>query len=175
MRRLALTALMTLAIAAAAFPLVTRAQSEGAPPASKELFDELAARDAELFAALFDRCDADHLATMVTADFEFFHDKHGQTANSREQFIGGIRQMCEGQKAGTNYRARRELVPGTLEVYVLNNYGAVQFGEHRFYKLTRGKPEELVETGKFVDLWKKEEDGVWRLARVISYDHRLTR
>jgi hypothetical protein len=44
-------------------------------------------------------------------------------------------------------------------------------GEHRFYKLTPGKKDELTETAKFTHLWKKE-NGVWKLARVLSYDHR---
>ncbi|HYE43509.1 MAG TPA: nuclear transport factor 2 family protein [Caulobacteraceae bacterium] len=169
MRRLALIATASAAIAAPAV-----AQTQGAAAPTTEVFEILAARDQELFAALFDRCDADHLATMVAADFEFYHDKGGQTADSGAAFIAGVRQMCEGQKAGTNYRARRELVPGSLQLHMINNYGAVQMGDHRFFKLTPGRPEALVETGRFVNLWKNE-NGAWKLARVISYDHRLAK
>lgn len=169
MRRLFLIAAVAAALASPA-----SAQTQGAAAPTAEVFDALAARDQELFAALFDRCDADHLATMVVDDLEFYHDKGGLTDQSAESFIAGIREMCEGQRTGRNYRARRELVPGTLELYMINNYGAVQMGEHRFYKLTPGKPEELVETGRFINLWKNE-NGVWKLARVISYDHRLTK
>ncbi len=53
------------------------------------------------------------------------------------------------------------------------NYGAVQVGEHRFYQLLPGKPEKLVEISLFTSVWKKDANG-WKLARVLSYDHRLT-
>jgi hypothetical protein len=171
MRRLAITVLATLAIVALS-PLRSLAQTEGAAPASQELFDTLAARDATLFAAVFDRCDADEVRTMVTDDLEFFHDKGGLTSTTGDSFAEGLRGHCARVQTGEDYAGRRELIPGTLKVYVLNNYGAVQMGEHRFYKLAPGKPEELVEVGKFIDVWKYD-NGMWKLARVISYDHHL--
>jgi hypothetical protein len=38
-----------------------------------------------------------------------------------------------------------KLIPGTLHVNPLNDYGAVEIGEHRFFQLLPGKPEKLVE------------------------------
>ena len=148
------------------------AQKAG-PVATKELFNEIAAQDKMLFDAVFNTCDVQTLATLVTDDFEMFHDKGGLTATSGAQFVESIRGMCERQKTGEDYRARRELVEGTLEVYPLNNYGAVEVGVHRFYKKTEGQPEKLVEISKFTQVWKKEATG-WKLARVVSYDHKLT-
>jgi hypothetical protein len=83
-----------------------------------------------------------------------------------------ITGMCERQAAGTDFRARRELVPGSMTVHVIGDYGAMQMGTHRFFALQAGKPDRLTETGKFIDLWKREGE-TWKLARVISYDHRL--
>lgn len=60
---------------------------------------------------------------------------------------------------------------GTLEVYPLNGYGAVEFGVQRFYSSAGSAPEKLTATARFVHLWQ-EQDGQWRIARVISYDHR---
>jgi ketosteroid isomerase-like protein len=143
------------------------------PRPTQALYDEIAARDRELFGAVFDRCDTKTLATLVTDDFEFYHDKGGLTAKSGAEFVGSIERMCARQKSGEDYRARREVVPGTMKVYPLANYGAVQVGEHRFYRLFPDKPEKLVEVALFTMVWKKEENG-WKLARVLSYDHRLT-
>jgi uncharacterized protein DUF4440 len=143
----------------------------GAAPPSKELIDTLAERDRTLFDAVFG-CKLDVLAGLLTEDFEFFHDKWGQTASSRKQFLDVIGQGCERQKTGSDFKARRELVEGSVTVHVFNNYGAMQMGTHRFYALQPGRPDRLTESGKFIDLWK-QEDGTWRLARVISYDHRL--
>ena len=137
-------------------------------PAPSPLHQELAAKDKELFDAVFVSCDLETLTDLLTEDFEFYHDKWGQTASSREQFVGNIRGMCERQKAGTDFRARRDVVQGSLAVYPLKNYGAVQVGTHRFYRL----PENtMTESAVFTHLWK-QEDGKWRLARVISYDHK---
>ena len=77
------------------------------------------------------------------------------------------------EQTGEDYRARREIVPGSLKVYPLNNYGAVEVGEHRFYQLLPGQPEKLVEISLFTQVWKKEDSG-WKLTRVLSYGHRLT-
>lgn len=144
------------------------------PEPTRQLFDEIARRDAELFDAAFNRCDVNKLGEIVTDDVEFIHDKWGQTAKSKAEFVGMFQRTCERQASGEDYRSRRELVPGSMSVHPINNYGAMQMGEHRFYRLTPGKPEELVETGRFIDIWRKEGDE-WKLFRVISYDHRLTK
>ena len=142
------------------------------PETPPELLGELAKSDSALFEAVFDKCDPDKLADLVTEDFEFYHDKWGQTASSRQQFVDSIRKLCERQKQGIDFRARRELVEGSMQVYPINNYGAVEVGVHRFYAIAEGKPDRLTETARFTQLWKKE-NGQWRLARVLSYDHKL--
>ncbi len=35
-----------------------------------------------------------------------------------------------------------------------------------------GEPDRLTETGQFTIVWK-EEDGRWKLARALSFDHVL--
>lgn len=148
------------------------AQSSSAKTsASRQLFAELAMKDSELFDTIFNKCNVERLGELITEDFEFYHDKSGQVAKSGKEFVDSIRNLCERQKTGVDYRARRVLVRNSLAVYPLNNYGAVQMGVHRFYPLTKGKSNEIA---KFTHLWKKE-NGEWRLARVLSYDHKNTR
>jgi hypothetical protein len=53
-----------------------------------------------------------------------------------------------------------------MEVYPLKGYGAVQIGVHRFHH----QGEEGFGEAKFVTLWQNK-DGVWKVTRVISYDH----
>ena len=162
--------LLVILLAFVAAP--TLAQRAG-PEQTKQQFDEIAAADQALFSAFFDRCDVAALATMVTDDLEMFHDKNGFMTKSGKEFLDGIAGTCARQKTGEDYRARRELVPGTLKVYPLNNYGAIETGVHRFYQLLPGKPEKLVEVSQFMHVWKKEVSG-WKIARILSYDHRLT-
>jgi ketosteroid isomerase-like protein len=148
------------------------AQTAGPAP-TQQLTDEIARADEALFAAFFDRCDIEALKNMVTDDFEMIHDKGGRVAASGKEFIANIERTCARQKTGEDYRARRELIPGSLKVYPVNNYGAIEIGEHRFYQLLPGKPEKLVEVALFTQVWKKEQSG-WKLARVLSFDHKLT-
>ncbi|TXH70945.1 MAG: nuclear transport factor 2 family protein [Lysobacteraceae bacterium] len=143
----------------------------GAAPASPELIATLAEKDRQLFDAVFN-CKLDLLQSLIASDFEFIHDKWGRTADSGATFMQGARDNCERQKTGENFRARRELIDGSMRVFVLNDYGAMQMGEHRFFALQPGQPDKLTETGSFIDVWR-QIDGEWRLSRVISYDHRL--
>jgi hypothetical protein len=126
--------------------------------------------DREFFKAAFDNCDVDRIAATITADFEFYHDKAGLIANSKDKFVEWNRRICERRKTGESSSMRRELVPGSLHAYPLSNYGAIQTGEHRFYKLVPGKPDVLTEVAKFTTVWKNE-NGHWLMARVLSYDH----
>jgi ketosteroid isomerase-like protein len=165
---------ITLAASLATLALMPMGSAQTAGPAqTRQQFDEVVAADQALFSAFFDRCDTAALATMVTDDFEMFHDKNGFTAKSGKEFLDAISGTCARQKTGEDYRARREVVAGSLKVYPLNNYGAIEVGVHRFFQLSPGKPEKLVEVSQFTHVWKKEESG-WKLSRVLSYDHRLT-
>lgn len=159
-----------MAVAAESVPEAPIHLTPGATT-SPELVATLAERDRALFAAVFG-CDIEALRPMIADDFEFLHDKHGKTDDSGAKFVSDVAAGCERQAAGTDFHSRRELVPGTLQTYALNNYGAVQLGTHRFYALRRGKPDLLTETSRFVDVWKLE-GGQWKLARVISYGHEL--
>jgi ketosteroid isomerase-like protein len=129
----------------------------------KVLFDEISRQDAALFRAFNDR-DLKSLEDFFTTDVEFYHDKEGRTRY--EQNIEAFRTHFASED-----RVRRELVPGTLEVYPITGFGAVELGIHRFYTTEKGQPERVTATSRFVHLWQFK-DGRWRIARVISYDHR---
>jgi hypothetical protein len=127
-------------------------------PVPDPLFQTISSLDSKLFDA-YNRCDLDTLGALVSDDLEFYHDKTG-LAVGRPVFLETIKKYVCGT-------VHRELVPGTLEVYPLNGYGAVEIGVHRFTH--PGKDDELGQA-KFVMLWKNK-DGVWTITRVISYDH----
>jgi ketosteroid isomerase-like protein len=165
------TLLLALASACAGLPRSSAHPVTAGPAATPELTAEIAAVDAELFEAFFVTHDLDALARLVADDLEFVHDKHGLMPGGKEAFLAGAARNIELEAAGTNVRARRELVRGTLEVFPLDGYGAVELGHHRFFGVTPGEADTLRETGRFVHLWRATADG-WQLARVVSYDHR---
>ena len=96
------------------------AQTEGAPAATPELVAALGARDAEFFAAFFDRSDPAAVRAMLTDDMEVFHDKGGLVATSADAFVEDFAGHCEWVKTGEDFLSRRELVPGSVTTFVLN-------------------------------------------------------
>jgi len=129
-----------------------------------ELTTVVGSLDKALFDA-YNTCDIDKLGTMVVDDLEFYHDKTG-LAVGKQTFLDSIKKYICG-------KVRRELVPGSLEVYPLHGYGAVEIGVHRFYH-PGTQDHDVVGEAKFVQLWQYK-DGAWKLTRVISYDHALAK
>ena len=116
--------------------------------------------DSAVFDA-FNAHDAERLMTMFTDDLEFYHDTGGLT---------DYRQSAESFKkmfAGTP-DIRRDLVKGSLEVYPVKDYGAMEIGEHRFCHKENGKDD--CGTFKFAMIWRKAGDS-WKISRVLSYGH----
>lgn len=174
MRRLALVMTLAALPALAAGPPSTKDLNLVAgPEQTQALTDEIARLDAEFFADIFDRCDIDAAARYMTDDIEFYHDKWGQTAHGKEKFVADLKGMCERQKAGTDFKSKRVLAKETLAVYPMNKYGAIEIGYHRFYKVTPGQPDLETEAGRFTHLWKND-NGAWKVSRILSYDHKLT-
>jgi len=137
------------------------------------LHEEILKADAEFFRAFFDTCDIETVRRYVADDFEMFHDKDGRVSTSGAEFVKITQDKCKRQEEGTDFLSTRKLVPETMKAYPINNYGAIETGTHRFYAVKKGEPDRLTETSQFTHLWK-EENGQWRLARVLSYDHELS-
>jgi hypothetical protein len=127
------------------------------------LFATIAGLDRRLFDA-YNSCDLPTLGAMVTDDLEFYHDKTGLSVG-KQVFVDSIRNNICG-------KTQRQLVPGSLEVYRLDHYGAVEIGRHRF--VHPGHEEIGIGEAKFITLWQFK-NGEWKVARVISYDHESAR
>ena len=123
----------------------------------EELTQAITALDKQLFDA-YNTCNIERLGTLVTDDLEFYHDKTG-LALGKQVFLDAIKKNICG-------KVTRELVQGSLEVYPLHGYGAVEIGVHRFHH----PGDSDVGEAKFVQLWQYK-DGAWKISRVISYDH----
>lgn len=126
------------------------------------LTSTIAALDSALFSA-FNTHDADRLGTFFTPDLEFYHDKSGLAGY--DSTMANFRGLF-ARNADTGLR--RDLVPGTLEVYPLGEFGLLEVCQHRFCHAENGK--EDCGTCKNVMVWRKEGES-YRVSRVISYDH----
>lgn len=143
-----------LLAALCALPL-TCAAAEPVP-----LTDEIRAMDTKLFDA-FNRCDIDTMGKMFSRDLEFFHDLGGLSG------YDGTMEATRGNCA-RHLGLKRTLVEGTLKVYPIKDYGAIEVGEHTFCHVENGKDD--CGTFGFTHVWKRV-DGGWQLTRVVSYGH----
>ena len=149
---------LLLLLASAMAVAFAHSQSTQGLPVSDPLYQTVAGLDTELFSA-YNSCQLDKLGSLVAEDLEFYHDKTG-LAIGRQLFIGAIKNNICG-------KVHRELVPGTLEIYPMEGFGAVEIGVHRFTH--PGDPHNIGEA-KFITLWQ-HKDGSWKMTRAISFDH----
>jgi hypothetical protein len=146
-----------------------RAEAQAVPAldaikSDAELTSAISALDTKLFDA-YNTCDIDKLGSMVSDDLEFYHDKTG-LAVGKQPFLIAIKDNICG-------KVTRQLVKGSLEVYPLKGYGAVEIGVHRFYH-PGAQDHDVVGEAKFIHLWQYK-DGAWKVTRVISYDHEVAK
>ena len=138
-----------------------RAQSSAQATAEQDtLFATIQSLDTRLFDA-YNHCDLKTFGSLLADDLEFYHDKTG-LMRGRQAVVDAVKQNICG-------KVTRELVPETLEVYPIANYGAVEIGVHRFHHPGHEDAEGVGEA-KFIHLWQ-ETNGTWQVTRVISFDH----
>ena len=125
-----------------------------------ELYNEIAKMDSIMFAA-FNTQDMTNFKSLFTEDLEWFQDNGGLISYKTvfENFDNTFKKP---------FKLTRELVPASLEVHPIKDYGAIEIGVHRFRHFENGKEE--TGTFKFLMIWQKK-DGQWKISRVISYDH----
>jgi ketosteroid isomerase-like protein len=153
-------ALLGLLLIAAALSAAGQPPNPASSSESRELFDTIARLDTKIFGA-FNAHDADALMAMFTDDLEFYQDNDG--LKNYQECSGDFKKMFANTPD-----IRRELVPGTLKIYPIKNYGAIEIGTHRFCHKENGRNECGV--FEFVMLWKKTGDS-WKISRVVSYGH----
>ena len=130
------------------------------PAVKDELYQQVARLDAEMFAA-FNAHDVDKLMSYFAPNLEFFHDKGG-LANFSQTKEGFTRMFAQSPDIS------RTLVPGSLEVFPVKNYGAMHIATQRFCHVENGRND--CGNSKFVMVWQQQAD-TWKITRVVSYDH----
>jgi Domain of unknown function (DUF4440) len=98
-------------------------------------------------------------AGFFAPDVACYHDSGGVTW-TREAMIANTRRSVCGD-------FRRELIPGTLEVFPAKGFGAISCGSHRFCQFVSGQCEGMAD---FTIVWR-QHDGKWQITRVLRYAH----
>ncbi len=124
------------------------------------LYHLIAKMDSLLFRAFNER-DTATFNKLFSTDLEFYHDKGGLTGYPHT--INFAKAQAE-----TKSDLKRTLVLGSLEVFPIKDYGAIQIGAHTFCHTENGQRD--CGTFKFIHVWKKLGNE-WKITRVLSYDH----
>jgi hypothetical protein len=125
-------------------------------PQSKELYSNIVHMDSVYFNA-YNSCDMETQARIYADNIEFYHDKGG-LMTSKQELLDAIKKNICG-------KVTRELVPGSIEVYPIAGFGAVELGLHRFINHAEG--DSRSKPDKFVIVWQQKNDK-WQITRVIS-------
>lgn len=118
--------------------------------------------DAKFFDSFNNCSDPDQLrkhASYLNSNVEFYHDKGGVTW-TRQDYIEKTRENVCG-----NFR--RVLMEGTVQVFPINGYGAIEEGHHTFCDI---KSSKCFGEAKFLIVWHRTTDG-WEITRIFSYGH----
>ena len=124
-------------------------------PASEPLYKTIAALDS-LYFDTYNHCNLGKMDELTAEDIEFYHDRGGLTT-SKKELIESIRKNICG-------KVTRTLTKGSIEVYAIPNYGAVEMGYHSFEN--KAEPGQS-HPSKFMIFWRLK-DNVWQIHRVLS-------
>ena len=125
-------------------------------PESQELYNTIVHMDSVYFNA-YNSCDMDKQAAIYADSIEFYHDGSG-LQTSKKMLLAAIKENICG-------KVTRVLVKGSIEVYQIPNFGAVEIGLHRF--INHAENNSLSRPDKFIVIWRHNNDQ-WQITRVIS-------
>lgn len=128
-------------------------------PDDKALYDTIVKLDSLFFHA-YNTCYTalETYASFFSEDIEFYHDKGGLMTSKNDIVEATRRNVCG--------KVSRELVKGSIEVYPIKDFGAVEIGLHKFHN-NEEPPGTPSQAGRFTIIWK-HTDGQWKITRVIS-------
>lgn len=135
-------------------PISISAQNSG----DALLHAKIVAADSIFFDA-YNRCDTklQAYADFYDDDLEFYHDKGGFTRSKAEVVEGTRKNICG--------KVTRHLKPGSIEVYAIKNWGAIEIGMHHFKN--KSEPDAVPQDSKFIIFWKNN-NGNWKISKVVS-------
>jgi ketosteroid isomerase-like protein len=134
--------------------LTTLANAQGEK--ESELYQTIVRMDSIYFNA-YNTCDMEKQAEIYDEDLEFYHDMGGLSKDKQ-----GLLESIEKNICG---KVTRELVPGSIEVYPINGFGAVEMALHKFHN--KEEPNAPSHPSKFIVIWKQVGDQ-WKISRVVS-------
>ncbi|HEY0656425.1 MAG TPA: nuclear transport factor 2 family protein [Chryseosolibacter sp.] len=145
-----------LTLAALVLVLHSAFRSRGSVPSAPTLYDTIVALDARWEDA-YNHCKMEVMEELISEDLEFYHDQGGLLTSKQK--------LNEALKNNICGKVKRELKQGSIEVYEIKGFGAVEMGMHGFLPSNSTGPADHY--AKFVHVWKRQ-NGKWQITRVVS-------
>ena len=156
MRKNTRLTLLSFSLAASLAAAAQNQDTYSYKPKSQELYNTIAHMDSVYFNA-YNSCDMETQSAIYADSIEFYHDGSG-LQTSKEALLAAL-------KANICGKVTRVLIKGSLEVYPIPNYGAVEVGLHRF--INHQEHDAISKPDRFIAVWRPK-DGKWQMTRVIS-------
>jgi len=125
-------------------------------PKTQELYNTIVHMDSVYFNA-YNSCDMETQTALYSDSLEFYHDGGG-LETSKQNLLAAIKRNICG-------KVSRVLVKGSIEVYPIPNFGAIEMGQQQF--INHAENDHLSDPDKFIIIWRLK-NGKWQITRVIS-------
>jgi ketosteroid isomerase-like protein len=126
-------------------------------PDDEQLYNTVVHLDSIFFSA-YNTCNMNRQAEIYADSIEFYHDKGGLMTSKQGILDATKKNICD--------KVTRELVPGSIEVYPIKDYGAIEMGLHKFHNNMEKEGTPSKES-KFIIIWHQTKDS-WKISRVVS-------
>jgi len=143
-----------------AFLFIIKSASAQDKSTHSALYQTIFHMDSVMFNA-FNTHDLEVIKKVFAPNVEFYHDRGG--LQNYDKVISGFKGIFAATPD-----LHRELVPGSLEVYPIPGFGAIEIGTHRFIHVENGQTQ--IGVYQFIHTWQLK-DGQWTVTRVISVGH----
>ncbi len=127
-------------------------------PDNPALYKTIVEMDSIFFDA-YNNCNLklEKYASMYSDNIEFYHDRGGLSSVKKD--------IVESTRVNVCGKVTRELQKGSIEVYGIPGFGAVEFGFHCFHN--KQEPNAPSHMARFMIIWE-QKDNQWKLSRVVS-------
>ena len=128
-------------------------------PDNKYLYETIVKLDSAFFQA-YNTCNLnlEKYGAFYSENIEFYHDNGGLMTSKKDIISSTQKYICG--------KVTRELVKGSIEVYPIKDYGAVEIGLQKFHNNEEpiGTPSKI---GRFMIIWESKNNE-WKIRRVVS-------
>lgn len=128
-------------------------------PDNQELYVTVVKLDSIFFEA-YNTCNLnlDKYGSFFSENIEFYHDQGGLMTSKKDIISATQKNVCG--------KVTRELIKGSIEVYPIKDFGAIEIGLQKFHN-NQEPVGTASKVGRFIIVWENKNNE-WKIKRVVS-------